>query len=154
MSKSKSSKIIDYPKDEVFSGFIKLTKREFPKLKENNPIGCKNTRRIQQGKRKPLVMRMEVIDFEKENMYKVKNDIEGDLYYNTYIFEEISETSTRFTLIEEQVPKLAISKVVVAIQGVVSKGRFNGKVARMVDGIVSEVELRRKNIDKNAKKKK
>lgn len=153
MSKIKATKTFDYSVEEVFNGFIKITKREFPKFNEKNPVGIKQSRVIKDNGSTQIKMNMEITKFEKNKVYEITSKIHSDIYISRYTFIKIDEEKSKVMLEEEQHTKNFISKVGVMLQSFSGASKTKQKIARMEIGVKEEIELLRSKMLKNAKKK-
>ncbi|MBU3134733.1 DUF3284 domain-containing protein [Clostridium gasigenes] len=152
MSKFKETKSFDYPIEDVFKGFIKITKREFPKFNEKNPIGIKHSRVVKDNGNRKLKMLMEITKFEKNKVYEITSKINNDRYISRYTFNKVNEDETTVMLQEEQHVKDFMSKIVVIIQSFLGTNKIKKKIARMSTGVTEEIELMKSKMEKNAKK--
>lgn len=152
MSKFKASKNFNYPIEEVFRGFIKITKREFPKFNDKNPIGIKYSKVVKDNGSAKIKMIMEITKFEKNNVYEITSMIHSDVYISRYTFEKINEEQTKVILEEEQHAKNFMAKVAVILQSFIGINRTKKKINRMAVGVKAEIELLRRRLEKNAKK--
>lgn len=154
MSKFKATKTFDYSVEEVFKGFMKITKREFPKFNEKNPVGIKQSRVVKENGNTQIKMEMEITKFEKDSVYEITSKVHSDIYVSRYTFIKIDEEKSEVTLEEEQYAKSFMSKVGVMIQGFSGSSKTKQKLVRMATGVTEEVELVRKRMIKNTKKAK
>ena len=152
MSKFKANKNFNYPIEEVFRGFIKITKREFRKFNDKNPIGTKQSKVVKDNGSTKIKMIMEVTNFETNNIYEITSKVYNDVYISRYTFKKINEEETRVTLEEEQHAKNFIAKVAVIFQSLLGASRTKKKINRMANGVTEEIELVRSRLERNAKK--
>ncbi|MGL5087354.1 MAG: DUF3284 domain-containing protein [Clostridium sp.] len=152
MSKFKVTKSFEYPIDEVFRGFLKITKREFPKFNENNPLGFKHKKVVKNNGNTKIELIMEVTKFEKESVYEITSKVYNDIYISRYTFNAIDDESSSVILEEEQYAKNFVSKIALIIQGITGGSKSQQKINRMATGITEEIEIIRRKIEKNSKK--
>lgn len=152
MSKFKVTKSFNYPVEDVFRGFLKITKREFPKFNEKNPIGIKHSRIVKDDGSVKLAMVMEVTKFEKNSVYETTSKIHNDSYISRYTFVKVNEETTKIVLEEEQYAKNFVSKIALVFQGLSGKSKTKEKINRMASGVTEEIEIVRTRQEKNAKK--
>lgn len=152
MSKFKASKNFNYPIEEVFRGFIKITKREFPKFNDKNPIGIKHSKIVKDNGSAKIKMIMEITKFEKNNVYEITSRIQNDVYISRYTFEKINEEESRVILEEEQHAKNFMAKIAVILQRFIGISKIKQKINKMAVGVTEEIELVRARLEKNAKK--
>lgn len=152
MSKFKATKSFEYPIDEVFRGFLKITKREFPKFNENNPLGLKHKKVVKNNGSTKIELVMEVTNFEKNKVYEITSRVYKDVYISRYTFNSLNENSTSVTLEEEQYAKNFVSKIALVVQGFSGGSKTRSKINRMATGVNEEIELVRRKLEKFAKK--
>lgn len=153
MSKFTAKKVVLEPIEDVFKGFIKVNKREFPKFPDKNPLGAKCTKLVKAQGSQNLKMVMKVTGYELESLYQVSGELGEDLYITTYKFIAEAEDRTRIELIEEQKLKAFSSKVGMLLGSLTAGSKTKQKLARVVDGIDEEIESLRRKQERSKKKK-
>ena len=146
-----NSVIINYPVEEVFKVFIRTAKRDFPKFNENNPIGCKVEKKVGAYSSKSAKMVVEIVDFKKNELYKIKSTNPNSVYISMYEFEPVDENSTKLTLSEEEVVEGWIPGFNSLLQNISFKSRVKRRFIAFVDALEKEIEDYRVKMEKNAK---
>lgn len=152
MSKFIAKKVILAPIEDVFKAFMKVNKREFPKLSDKNPLGSKCSKIIRVTGNKTFNMTMEVTDYEFESIYQVTGKLIDDIYISTYKFVVEGEDRTRIELIEEQHMKSFSSKLGMIFSSFGGSKKAKKKLDYIADGVEDEIEFMKRKIDKNKKK--
>lgn len=153
MGKIKGSEVVDYSLQETFEGFMKVTKKEFRRFDDKNPVGSKFERVVKQNQSNTLKMMTKVSAYEKDKLYESESVLNEDVYISRYTFEDIGDEMTRITLEEIQKPKNFMSKVGVALSGLTGGSKVKTKLKNTGILIVEEIERKKKNINKNNKRK-
>ena len=146
-----NSVVLNYPVDEVFKVFIRVAKRDFPKFNENNPIGCKVIKNVGAYSAKSAKLEVEITDFKKNEIYQITSKGSSAVYVSTYKFEELSDESTRVTLVEEDRKKGFFPWFNSIIQTIAFKGRVRRRFGIFAEGLEREVKSHREKINKNSK---
>lgn len=148
-----NSVVLNYPVDEVFRVFIRTAKRDFPKFNENNPIGCKVTKKIGAYSVQSATVQIEITDYKKNELYQIQSVGDRVVYTSTYEFEVFDENSTRLTLTEEDKKAGFFPWFNALIQNIAFKGRVKRRFALFAEGLERELENHRFKIEKNSKTK-
>lgn len=152
MSKFTASKVVLEPIEDVFKGFIKVNKREFPKFPDKNPLGSKCTKMIKQSANQTLKMVMKVTDYELDSLYQVSGELGKDLYISTYKFIAEAEDRTRIELVEEQKLNNIGSKIGMLLGTFSAGSKTKKKLERVAEGIEEEIEALRRKQERSKKK--
>jgi hypothetical protein len=148
-----NSVIIRYPVEKVFNLFLRQAKRDFPKFNESNPIGCSVTKRVGSYSVQSATLKVEITDYKKNELYQITSTSPDRIYYSTYEFESMDESSTRITLIEEDKSKGFLSWFNVILQNILFKRRIKRRFKFFVEGLIREIEIYDEKLAKNTKSK-
>lgn len=148
-----NSVIINYPVEDVFRVFIKTAKRDFQNFDENNPIGCKVTKTVGAYSSMSAKMTIEIVDFKKNELYKIESRRDSSLYTSTYEFEKIDEESSRLRLTEEEHAEGWIPGFNSLLQHISFKSRVKKRFLIFVEALEAEIVRYRNNIEKNSKER-
>ena len=146
-----NSVILNYPVNEVFTVFIRVAKRDFPKFNENNAIGCKVIKNVGAYSVKSAKLEVEITDFKKDEIYQITSKGSSVIYISRYKFEELSEDSTRLTLFEEDKKVGFFPWFNAIIQTIAFKGRVRRRFEIFAEGLETELKLHREKLSKNSK---
>ncbi|MGG7178554.1 DUF3284 domain-containing protein [Clostridium paraputrificum] len=148
-----NSVVLDYPVEEVFRIFIRTAKRDFPKFNENNPVGCKVSKKVGAYSAQSATLEVEITGFKKNELYQITSTSSSAIYISTYDFEVVDDNSTRITLTEEDKKPGFFPGFNTLIQNIAFKGRVKRRFAYFVDSLEKEIETYRSKVEKNSKTK-
>ena len=146
-----NSAVVNYPVEEIFSVFIKTAKRDFPKFDESNPIGAAIIKKVGPKSSKAAILKIEITDYKKNELYKIMTTSTNAIYYSTYQFEKIDENSTNITLIEDNETQGIFTKINSFLQYASFKGKVNRRFIRFIEALEREIENFREKLEKNSK---
>lgn len=145
-----NSMVINYPREEVFYIFIRAAKRDFPKFREDNPIGCSVKKTVGSYSASSATMKIEITDFKKDELYQITSSAGDIKYYSTYKFESVGEDKTKITLTESYDKKGVFAWLNKNLQSILFRGRVRKRFQYLIESLESELEKRRENIKKNS----
>lgn len=151
MGTIKGSEIFNYSIEDTFDGFMKVTKREFRKFNDKNPVGSKFDKVVKQNSKMTLKMVTEVTAFEVNKLYEVKSTLGEDIYISRFTFKDAGDNMTKVTLEEIQNPKNIMSKIGVVISGFSGGSKVKNKLNNMSSLVEEEVQRKLNNLSKNKK---
>ena len=146
-----NSAVVNYPVEEVFRVFIRTAKRDFPKFNEENPIGCSVEKKVGAYSVNSAKLKVEILDYKKNELYKIVSSNDQTAYYSTYEFEVVDENSTRITLTELDEQKGLVTWVNRLVQTIAFKGRVKRRFIYFIETLEREIERMRENLAKNSK---
>jgi hypothetical protein len=146
-----NSAIVKYPVKEIFSVFIRIAKRDFPKFNESNPVGTSVTKKVGAYSIKSASLNVEITDYKENELYKITSTGSDTIYYSTYQFEKIDENSTRITLIEENESKGIITWINYLLQNLSFRGRVKRRFVYFMETLEREIESMREKLEKSSK---
>lgn len=154
MSKFTANKVINEPIESVFKSFMKVNKREFPKLPEKDPLGYKWSKVLKQKGNNSIKMKMEITEYKVDDMYQVTGTLAKDQYISTFKFIAEDDETTRVELVEEQIVKSFGSKIGLLLSGFSGNKKARNKLERVVDGIQDEIDYLKRKMERSKKKAK
>lgn len=147
MSKFTISTKINYPVEEVFTSFINISKKDFNKFNEKNPIGAKYKREVSKSKNGSLYMVNEVTDYKLNKAYEVTGILANSTYVSKFEFNSIDVDTTEIILTESQKLHGIVNKIGFVFQMVTIKGKLKKKINNVSKVLIESIEKNRRKKD-------
>lgn len=144
MSKYTRSIKINYPVENAFKVFIDLNKQEMPKFDEKNPTDVTFTRVLKYIGKKKIELTTTITAYEKNRLYEVTNEMNGDKYVSRYTFDKEGSNETLITLEESQETSSLSSSLTLMLEKITAKKKLKEKLARLGEFIDGECNRRYK----------
>lgn len=144
--------VIEYPIEDVFAIFVKTAKRDFPKFDIKNPIGTTVKREIGNYSKKKAEATITVTDFKENEIYEINTVTDTAEYKSTYKLEKIDDNSCKLTLIEEQTVAGLFGILNNIMHKFLYKKSIRMRFQYFVQGLNGELQRRKENMERSAKK--
>lgn len=148
----KMSGVVNYRVEEVFNIFTKNAKRDFKDFREDNAVGCKMTKYITTGGKKPLKCAIEITGYIKNVKYEITTSNDYSKCVSTYTFKPQANGTTIVMLHERQSTPKFMQFMTLLFQRFLARRRFKASFDNIIAGINNELKRYHENLAKSTQK--
>lgn len=149
----KTSAILNYGIEDVFYIFVRAAKKDFSTFNEENPKGCKITRKINSYLGQVIECTVEITDYVKNEKYEITTSSQNSKCVSTYTFKKSKNNSTLLEFKEVQSSGSFILQLGMMTQRFLGKSNVKEKYNVFIESLENELKTYSNNIERSKSKK-